>query len=91
LTAPSTTARLPRLQKADAVRPTSTSGEEPLISLYEKGRKTLLLKRREGERELKKMKASLNWKKVVTVHQVVVSVVEEEDNERKRSQSAQGS
>jgi WD40 repeat protein len=80
------TARLPRLQKSDALRPTSTTGEEPLISLYEKGRKTLLLKRREGERQLKKMKSSLAWRKMTAIQDSVLELMD--DAKRKKSDDA---
>jgi WD40 repeat protein len=85
---PSGTARLPRLQKSDAGRSASATGEEPLISLYEKGRKTLLLKRREGERQLKQLRASPEWHKIVKIQQIVLSAIEVEEANQKRSQTS---
>jgi hypothetical protein len=74
--------RLPRLiQRTDAGRAQSVAGEEQLISLYDKSRKTLLLKRREGERSLKRMKQSEYWKTITQIHKGIVGAIQAQEAE----------
>jgi hypothetical protein len=88
--APAPTSRLPRLlQRADASRSLSSTGDEPLISLYEKSRKTLLMKRRDGERQLKKMKQSTQWRKLAQIQQAITTAVSEKQAELDANKATQ--
>jgi WD40 repeat protein len=68
--------RLPKLLRREMERK-AQSWEEPMISLYEKQRKTLLLKRREGEKQLKMMKKSSTWRKITQIKERVASAMRE--------------
>jgi hypothetical protein len=71
------TSRLPKLLHKQEQRAQSSVSEEPMISLYEKGRKTLLLKRREGEKQLKMKKKSMVWRKINQIQNLVLTAMED--------------
>jgi WD40 repeat protein len=81
---------LPRLMhRTDASRLQQPPGDEPLISLYEKSRKTLLLKRREGERSLKRMKQSVPWRRMTQIQQAVAGIIRAQEAENEARRTAQ--
>lgn len=67
--------------------PQSASAEkEKPISFYDKARKTLLLKRRDEERQLKSMKKSHTWKMLVSMSQQLENAMNIGEAEKKRKQ-----
>ena len=68
------TSRLPRLSQKQAQSKQATQ-EEPMVSLYEKSRKKLLLHRREEERQLRMKKKSPAWRRMTQIEQSVLSAI----------------
>lgn len=88
----SNTSRLPRITRNSEPGPQSSKTEEPMITLFEKSRKNLLLKRRQGENELKALKRSPEYRKISQMTVNILEAMKSVDRDkRSKAQSAMSS